>query len=172
MLKPSCRSGGKSLSILKIVEHPAEILETVCEQVTRFDKDLHKLLDNMFETMYEADGVGLAAPQINISKKIAVIDISEDGSGKLELINPFITEMHGEQIGIEGCLSFPGVFGDVNRAMKIKVEAQNRDGEHFLLEAEEFLARAIQHEVDHLNGILFTSKILQYYEIEEVEGGE
>jgi peptide deformylase len=160
------------LSILQIVHYPAEVLETACEVVDEFNENLHKLLDNMFETMYEADGVGLAAPQINIGKQIAVIDISEDGSGKLELINPVIVKATGEQIGLEGCLSFPGVYGDVNRAMNIVVNAQNRFGEAYTIEAEDFLARAIQHEIDHLNGVLFTSKILKYYEIEELEGGE
>jgi peptide deformylase len=165
-------TGGVYLSILQIVQYPAEILETTCNPVVLFDDSLHKLLDDMFETMYEANGVGLAAPQIGIAKQIAVIDITEDQTGKLELINPILTEIHGEQIGVEGCLSFPGVFGDVNRAMTIKGSAKDRYGETFSFEAEDFLARAIQHEIDHLNGILFTSKVLEYYEVEEQEGVE
>ncbi len=157
------------MPILTIIEHPAEVLEKECEKVTKFDRSLIKLLNNMYDTMLEADGVGLAAPQVGVSKQIAIVDIG-DKTGRIDLINPMILEANGEQIGPEGCLSFPGLFGEVKRANTIKVRAQNRRGKTYILEAHGFLARAIQHEIDHLHGILFTSKVLRYYEEGEIEG--
>lgn len=154
---------------LNIVTYPAEVLETVCEKVIEFDRKLVKLLNDMYDTMLEADGVGLAAPQVGIAKQIAIVDIG-DQNGRIELINPVILESRGEQIGPEGCLSFPGLFGDVKRAEYVKVRAQNRRGRIFMMEATGFLARALQHEIDHLNGILFTTKVIRYYEAEELEG--
>ncbi|MCZ0756072.1 peptide deformylase [Anoxybacillus sp. J5B_2022] len=154
---------------LNIVTYPAEVLETVCEKVIEFDRKLVKLLNDMYDTMLEADGVGLAAPQVGIAKQIAIVDIG-DQNGRIELINPVILESRGEQIGPEGCLSFPGLFGEVKRAEYVKVRAQNRRGRIFMLEATGFLARALQHEIDHLNGILFTTKVIRYYEAEELEG--
>jgi peptide deformylase len=155
------------MAIKKIVFHPDPVLETECEEVTIFDKKLKKLISDMFDTMYEADGVGLAAPQIGIAQQIAVVDTGD--SGKLELINPKIVEQSGEQVGPEGCLSFPGVYGDVKRAFTVKVEAQDKKGRHYSITAEDFLARAIQHEIDHLHGVLFTDKITRYYDEEELE---
>ncbi|MFY4773835.1 peptide deformylase [Metabacillus sp. RGM 3146] len=157
---------------LPIVMHPADVLEKPCEKVSAFDKELIKLLKDMHETMLEADGVGLAAPQVGISKRVAVVDIGDE-FGRIELINPKIIEKRGEQTGPEGCLSFPGLYGEVKRADYVKVHAYNRRGKPFTIEADEFLARALQHEIDHLDGILFTSKVLRYYEndeLEEVEG--
>lgn len=154
--------------MLEIVKHPNEVLETPCERVINFDKKLVKLLKDMHETMLIADGVGLAAPQVGVSLQVAVVDIDDD-NGKIELINPVILEQRGEQVGPEGCLSFPGLFGDVTRAEYIKVRAQNRRGKVFLLEADGFLARAIQHEIDHLHGVLFISKVTRYYEENELE---
>lgn len=153
---------------LEIVEYPAEILTVKCEQVTTFDRNLSTLIEQMFTTMAAADGVGLAAPQVNINMQIAVVDIGDE-SGRIELINPIVIEASGEQIGPEGCLSFPGIYGDVKRAYRIKVRAKNRHGKTYILEAEDFLARAIQHEIDHLNGILFTEKVIRYYEEHELE---
>ncbi len=155
------------LAIRKIVTYPAEVLEKPCEKVTEFDKKLTKLVNDMYETMIEADGVGLAAPQIGISKQIAIVDIG-DANGKIELINPTIIEERGEQIGPEGCLSFPDLFGEVTRANYVKVRAQNRRGKVYVLEANGFLARAIQHEIDHLHGILFTSKVTRYLNEDEL----
>ncbi|MBN3555167.1 peptide deformylase [Fictibacillus nanhaiensis] len=157
------------MTILKIVEHPHPVLETECEQVKTFDKKLKKLVKDMFETMYEAEGVGLAAPQIGIAEQIAVVDIGDD-TGQLVLINPVIKKASGSQIGPEGCLSFPGLFGEVERPFNVTVTAQDVDGKAFTIEANDFLARAIQHEIDHLHGILFTSKVIEYYETEELEG--
>lgn len=157
------------MTILKIVEHPHPVLETECEQVKTFDKKLKKLVKDMFETMYEAEGVGLAAPQIGIAEQIAVVDIGDD-TGQLVLINPVIKKASGSQSGPEGCLSFPGLFGEVERPFEVTVTAQDVNGKEFTLKASDFLARAIQHEIDHLHGILFTSKVIEYYETEELEG--
>lgn len=157
---------------LTIVMHPSDVLEKPCEKVTVFDKELVKLLKDMHETMLEEDGVGLAAPQVGVSKRVAVVDIGDE-FGRIELINPKIIEKRGEQTGPEGCLSFPGLYGEVKRADYVKVHAYNRRGKPFTVEANDFLARALQHEIDHLDGILFTSKVLRYYEndeLEEVEG--
>jgi len=156
------------MAVLEIVKHPDEVLETPCERVINFDKKLVNLLKDMHETMLVADGVGLAAPQVGVSLQVAVVDIGDD-TGKIELINPVILEKRGEQVGPEGCLSFPGLYGEVERADYIKVRAQNRRGKIFLLEADDFLARAIQHEIDHLHGVLFTSKVKRYYEAGELE---
>ena len=161
------------MSILQIVHHPSDILETSCERVTRFDPDLHLLLDNMYETMVAADGVGIAAPQVGITKQVAVVDIGEDeNTEKIELINPKIIEAKGKQIDIEGCLSLPGVFGKVSRSQSIKVTAYDRYGHLYQLEADDYLARAIQHEIDHLNGILFTTKVIEYVDESELEWSE
>ncbi|AZV42213.1 MULTISPECIES: peptide deformylase [Peribacillus] len=159
------------MTILPIVMFPEKILKQKCAKVTSFDKNLAKLLNNMYETMVEADGVGLAAPQVGVKKQIAVVEIDEE-SGVIEMINPEILEADGEQTGIEGCLSFPDVYGEVTRPYRVKIRAQNRRGEYYELEAEDFLARAIQHEIDHLHGVLFTSKISRYITAEELEGFE
>jgi peptide deformylase len=156
------------LAILPIVLFPDKILEQKCAKVTSFDKNLAKLLNNMHETMLEADGVGLAAPQVGVKKQIAVVDIGEGGE-VIEMINPEILETSGEQTDPEGCLSFPGIYGEVTRPYKVKIRAQDRRGRMYELEAEDFLARAIQHEIDHLNGVLFTSKITKYLTEEELE---
>lgn len=163
--------GGTILAIKKIVTYPAEILETQCKPVVKFDKKLVRLLDDMYDTMIEYDGVGLAAPQIGLDQRIAIVDI-ENELGTIEMINPRILKTSGEQIGPEGCLSFPELFGEVNRPNYVKIEAFDRKGKKYTLEAEEFLARAIQHEIDHLDGILFTTKISRYLEPDELKGVE
>ncbi|WP_425319818.1 peptide deformylase [Heyndrickxia sporothermodurans] len=157
--------------MLTIVKHPADILEKECEPVTQFDKKLKVLLNDMYETMLSADGVGLAAPQIGIDQQIAVVDIGDD-TGRLNLINPVIIEKSGEQTDVEGCLSFPGLYGTVSRPFYVKVQAQDVKGRTFYIEAEDYLARAIQHEIDHLHGVLFTTKVLKYIDEEELEGYE
>lgn len=156
------------MTVKAIVTYPAEILEQECELVTVFDKKLAKLLNDMYDTMIEFDGVGLAAPQIGINKQIAVVDV-DDESGTIEMINPEILETKGEQNGVEGCLSFPGLYGEVSRPYFVKIKAQDRKGRTYILEAEDYLARAIQHEIDHLHGILFTSKVSRYLEEDELE---
>src|SRR5690606_1007447 len=152
-----------------IVKYPNEILEVECEKVLTFDRKLSKLMKDMYDTMLEADGVGLAAPQVGVPKQIAIVDIGDE-SGLIELINPVILEQRGEQIGPEGCLSFPDLFGEVTRADYVKVRAQNRRGKTFIIEANGFLARAIQHEIDHLHGVLFTTKVNRFYKEGEIEG--
>lgn len=148
------------MAILNIMTVGDEILrEKNTQEVKRFNHILHKLLDDMADTMYEAPGVGLAAPQVGISKKIVVIDV---GEGLLELINPVITKCSGEDIDEEGCLSVPEETGNVLRYACVSVEAQDRHGEKFVIEdATDLLARCLQHEIDHLNGILFIDKKLR-----------
>ncbi|RLQ95792.1 peptide deformylase [Falsibacillus albus] len=156
------------MAVLQIVEHPAAVLEAKCRKVNEYDEKLHQLLDDMYETMVEADGVGLAAPQIGIDQQIAIVEIDEE-SGTIEMVNPEILETKGEQLGIEGCLSFPNLYGEVSRPYYVRIKAFDRNGQAYLLEAEDFLARAIQHEIDHLHGILFTSKVNKYIDEAELE---
>ncbi|MCA0174360.1 peptide deformylase [Bacillus sp. RAR_GA_16] len=154
------------MAIREIVMHPNEVLEVECDPVEDFNKDLHQLLDDMFETMYAADGVGLAAPQIGIPKQVAVVDTREEEA--LELINPTIVKSSGKaEVDLEGCLSFPGLYGEVERPYTITLKAQNRFGKEFKLKAEGFFARAIQHEIDHLHGVLFTEKVIRYVDPEQ-----
>lgn len=144
--------------VYKIVKLGHPVLEQVAEPVQQFDTaELRELVDGMFETMYANKGVGLAAPQVNVSQRVTVIDTSngEDPDAKVVLINPEITRLEGSQLGEEGCLSIPGFREDVKRAMKATIRARNVKGEEFEITGEELLARAMQHEIDHLNGILF-----------------
>jgi peptide deformylase len=144
--------------VYKVVKLGHPVLEQVAEPVTKFDTpELHQLVEDMFETMYAHKGVGLAAPQVNVSQRLTVIDTSagEDPAQRLVIINPEIKKLEGSQIGEEGCLSIPGFREDVKRAMKATVVARNAKGEEFEIAGEELLARALQHEIDHLNGILF-----------------
>ncbi|WML43654.1 peptide deformylase [Neobacillus sp. PS3-40] len=157
------------MAIRKIVMYPADILEQHCQEVKKFDRKLAKVLDDMYDTMIKYDGVGLAAPQIGLDLKIAIVDI-DDESGTIEMMNPRILETAGEQTGPEGCLSFPGLYGEVTRPFYVKIEALDRLGRKFTLEAEDFLARAILHEIDHLDGILFTTKVIRYLTEQELEG--
>ena len=147
--------------IYPIVKYGDSVLEKPAATVSVFDDELQKLIEDMFESMYAAHGVGLAAPQIGISKKIAVIDCSfkEDMSAKMVIINPEIVKKEGRQTHSEGCLSLPDFRENVTRAMKCTVRAQDTEGNWFETEGEELLARAMQHETDHLNGKLFISHI-------------
>ena len=147
--------------IYPIVKFGDPVLDTPGETVTVFDAELKKLLADMFESMYEARGVGLAAPQIGISRRIAVVDVSfkEDAKQKLVLINPEIIHKEGRQTQSEGCLSIPDFRENVTRANKVTVRAQNADGKWFEKTGEGLLARAFLHETDHLNGKLYISHI-------------
>lgn len=143
--------------IREIVKYPDPILQRPTEKITEFNDELRQLADDMFESMYKAAGIGLAAPQIGLSKRITVIDLSnkENPADKIILINPEIVEKEGRQYAEEGCLSLPDIREKVSRAAKVKVRAQDLQGEWFELEGTELLARAFQHEIDHLDGILF-----------------
>lgn len=140
-----------------------EILYKKCKEVKKFDEKLAILLDDMYETMQSANGVGLAAPQIGILKRVVVIDI---GEGRIELINPEIIETSGTQNGSEGCLSFPQVYGEVERPNYVKVKAFDRFGNKFVTEGKELLARAFCHECDHLDGVVFTTRVTKYIDAE------
>jgi len=143
------------VSILTILAFPDKRLRTVASEVSQVDDNIRTLVDDMLETMYAAKGVGLAATQVNVHKRIIVMDISEDKSEPICLINPQIIEKNGTEESEEGCLSVPGFFEKVTRAEHIKVRALGRDGEAFELEASDLLAVCIQHEIDHLEGKLF-----------------
>jgi peptide deformylase len=143
--------------ILKIVKYPEPVLSQPGEPVTEFDDDLRKLVADMFETTYAAQGVGLAAPQVGVSKRLTVIDVSlgKDPKDKLVLINPEIISSEGRLYDEEGCLSFPDIREKVVRAAKVRIRAQDEYGKWFEMDGEELLSRAFQHEIDHLDGILF-----------------
>ncbi len=147
--------------IYPIVKFGDPVLEKSAEAITTFDDDLKRLIDDMFESMYAARGVGLAAPQIGISKRIAVVDVTfkEDPNAKLVLINPEIIHKEGRQRSSEGCLSLPEFREDVTRAQKVTVRAQDAHGKFFEHTGEDLLARAFLHETDHLNGKLYISHI-------------
>lgn len=149
------------MALREIRKDGDEILSKKCKEVTVFDHKLHILLDDMYDTMNKANGVGLAAPQVGILKRVVVIDI---GQGRIELINPQIIKTEGSQTGSEGCLSFPGLFGEVERPEYVKVRALDRNGKEFEVEGHELLARALCHECDHLDGVVFTEHVTQYLE--------
>jgi peptide deformylase len=147
--------------IHEVVKWPDPVLSKPGEKVTVFDAKLKKLTEEMFDSMYAAQGIGLAAPQIAISKRITVIDVSfkKNPADRIVLINPEIVEREGKQVEEEGCLSLPEIREKVSRAAKVKVKAQDVTGEWFEVEGEELLARAFQHEIDHLEGVLFIDRL-------------
>lgn len=144
------------MATYKVVEKEDPILRKISKEVPKITPNVLKLISNMLETMYEYNGVGLAAPQVGVLKRIIVVDI---GDGPIALINPEILERSGSQIGQEGCLSCPDMWGDVDRAQYIKIKGITPEGEEVIFEAEDYLARALQHECDHLDGILFIDKV-------------
>ena len=150
------------MAVLEVMKTGHTVLKQIAEPVEFVNKKIRQLLDDMAETMYKTDGVGLAAPQVNVSKRIIVLD---DGNGLIEVINPEIVKKEGSQIGLEGCLSVPELFGDVERYDKIEVHGINRNNKKIKIKAEGFLARIFQHEIDHLNGILFVEKLVNPNEI-------
>ncbi|MBO7745019.1 peptide deformylase [Paenibacillus sp. MWE-103] len=152
------------MAIRLIVQDPDPVLRERAAVVTKFNSNLHKLLNDMAETMYDAEGVGLAAPQVGISKRVIVVDVGDD-HGLIEMVNPEIVERSGEQLGPEGCLSIANLNGEVRRAQHIKLKGFDRNGAPIELEASDFLARAFQHEVDHLNGVLFTDIAETVYDV-------
>lgn len=144
---------------LDILHYPDPRLRTVAKPVEVVDDEIRRLVDDMFETMYEAPGIGLAATQVNVHRRVIVIDVSEDRSDPRVFINPELLEKDGVEQMQEGCLSVPGYYDLVERAERIRVRALNRDGETFELEADGLLAVCVQHEIDHLNGKLFVDHL-------------
>jgi peptide deformylase len=149
------------MAILDILHFPDPRLRNIAQPVTDVDDTVRQLIDNMFETMYAAPGIGLAATQVNVSQRVVVIDISEDKKQPLCLINPELLELQGVEEMDEGCLSVPGVYETVQRAEKVRVRALDRDGCAFELEADGLLAVCLQHEIDHLDGKLFVDYLSQ-----------
>ena len=143
------------MAILEVLRFPDERLRTIAKQVDKIDKDITTLVDNMFETMRDENGIGLAATQVNVHKRVVVMDVSEEQNEPLVFINPEITHKDGKTTSEEGCLSVPNNFAKVERAEKITLTAQDKSGETFTLEADGLLAICIQHELDHLMGKLF-----------------
>ena len=157
------------MALRKIVEQGDECLTKVCRPVTKFDRRLHDLLDDMAETLADANGAGLAAPQVGILRRVCLV-LDEEAEEYLELINPEIIAQSGEQTGLEGCLSVPGKFGIVTRPYTVRVRAQDRDGAFFEVEDEALTARCFCHEIEHLDGHLFverTDHLLTEEELDE-----
>ncbi|MBE7002924.1 MAG: peptide deformylase [Ruminococcaceae bacterium] len=155
------------MAIRKIVERGDPVLEKKCRSVTEFNKRLHTLLDDMAETLEEAGGVGLAAPQVGVLRRVCIV---EDSEGEIiELINPEVVSTEGEQTGLEGCLSIPGRYGVVTRPYKVRVRAQDRYGETFEIEDEDLTARCFCHEIEHLDGHLFVERCDHLLSDEEVQ---
>ena len=151
-----------------IVKNGDEVLRKKCRDVTVFDDKLWILLDDMYETMQAAQGVGLAAPQVGILRRVVVIDVGDE-HGKIELVNPVITMMKGKQRELEGCLSVPDLWGYVERPAKVRVKAQNRYGKEFEIEGTELLAVALCHEIDHLSGVIFLDKADEVLNSDQLE---
>ena len=156
------------MGLRKILTDKEPALHKVCKPVTSFDNKLFKLLDDMAETLVDSGGVGLAAPQVGILRRVVLVDVGEEESEILELINPEIIETDGEQYGPEGCLSVPGKYGLVKRPYFAKVRAQDRNGEWFEAEGEELIARCFCHELDHLDGIVYTEIMDRFLSDEEL----
>ena len=157
------------MALRKILTDAEPALHKVCKPVEKFDAKLHTLLDDMRETLIESGGVGLAAPQVGILRRVVLVDTEEE---ILELINPSLVETDGEQEGPEGCLSVPGKYGLVKRPYYAKVKAQDRDGNWYEAEGEELIARCFCHELDHLDGIIYTEVMERYLTEEELQFDE
>lgn len=152
------------MAIRTIRELGDDVLRKKCRIVEEIDDRILVLLDDMADTLYDSNGVGLAAPQVGVLKRIAVIDV---GDGLIELINPEIIAQSGVQDGAEGCLSVPGKYGNVKRPKKVTVRATDRNGNEFEITGEDLLARAFCHELDHLDGVVFVDKVSKYVEVED-----
>lgn len=155
------------MAIRNIRKDGDEILRKKSREVDVITDKIRVLLDDMAETMYKANGAGLAAPQVGVLKRLVVIDV---GEGLIKLINPVIKSCSGQQRVVEGCLSIPGVWGEVDRPQNVTVEALNPDGEKIMIEGEGLLAQALCHEIDHLDGVLFKDKVVRFLDKEEIEG--
>ena len=157
------------MGLRKILTDRDSALHKVCKPVEKFDRKLHKLLDDMAETLENANGVGLAAPQVGILRRVVIVDTGEE---ILELVNPELLATDGEQVGPEGCLSVPGKYGLVKRPYWAKVRAQDRNGDWYEAEGEELIARCFCHELDHLDGIVYTQVMDRFLTEEELEYDE
>ena len=157
------------MGLRKILTDKEPALHKVCKPVENFDRKLHNLLDDMRETLIDSNGVGLAAPQVGILRRVVLVDTGEE---ILELVNPELLETDGEQVGAEGCLSVPGKYGLVKRPYYAKVRAQDRYGDWYEAEGEEIIARCFCHELDHLDGILYTQIMDRYMTDEELSADE
>ena len=156
------------MGLRKILTDQEPALHKVCKPVTNFDSKLFKLLDDMRDTLIESGGVGLAAPQVGILRRVVLVDVGEEDNEIVEFINPVMLETDGEQYGPEGCLSVPGKYGLVKRPMYAKVRAQDRNGDWFEAEGEELIARCFCHELDHLDGIVYTEVMDRFLTEEEL----
>ena len=156
------------MALRNIVEQGDPCLNKVCRPVTEFNRRLHTLLDDMLDTLAEANGAGLAAPQVGVLRRVCIV-MDDESEEYLELINPEIIAVEGEQIGTEGCLSSPGEYGVVTRPMTVTVRAMNRKGETVTYTGSELLARAFCHEIDHLDGVLFKDKASKMLAAEEMK---
>ncbi|MGN1118902.1 MAG: peptide deformylase [Oscillospiraceae bacterium] len=156
------------MAVREILLFGNDVLRQHCEEVTSFDEELWTLLDDMHETMLNAQGIGLAAPQIGVAKRVVVIDLDDD-NGVIELVNPVITLMRGKQLEPEGCLSLPEKSGVVKRPARVHVKAFNRYGKRVHYHGTGLLARAFCHEIDHLNGILYADKVIEWVKEDEEE---
>ena len=157
------------MGLRKILTDKEPALHKVCKPVDTFDSKLHKLLDDMRETLIDSNGVGLAAPQVGILRRVVLVDTGDE---ILELVNPELLETDGEQVGAEGCLSVPGKYGLVKRPYYAKVRAQDRNGQWYEAEGEEIIARCFCHELDHLDGILYTQIMDRYLTEEELNADD
>lgn len=163
------------MALRKIVEKGDDVLNKKSREVVKFDERLSVLIDDMIETLRDSGGVGLAAPQVGVLRRVVVVEIDHEKGEIIELINPEIIETSGKQVGLEGCLSLPGKWGIASRPYKAKVKAFNRNGEKFTVEGEGLTARAFCHELDHLDGVLYDEKaerMLFPEEIEKLNSGE
>lgn len=155
------------MGIRNIVTEGDEVLRKRSKEVSEINDRIRELFEDMKETLYKTgNGIGLAAPQVGILKRMIVIDLG-DGNGPMEIINPVILEQQGEQVEVEGCLSVPGVFGEVKRPARMVVEYTNLKGKKVKVDATDLLARCLSHEIDHLDGILFTDKVIRYVKLSE-----
>ena len=160
------------MGLRKILTDQEPALHKVCKPVTNFDSKLFKLLDDMRDTLIESGGVGLAAPQVGILRRLVLVDVGMEDNEIVEFINPEMIETDGEQYGPEGCLSVPGKYGLVRRPMYAKVRAQDRNGDWFEAEGEELIARCFCHELDHLDGIVYTEVMDRFLTEEELNADE
>jgi peptide deformylase len=158
------------MAVLPILKHPDPVLRRKAKRVSHVDESLNRLIDNMIETMYQASGAGLAAPQVGVSLKIAVIGLPDEDV--IVLVNPELVKKSGERVVIEGCLSVPGYRGEIKRAEKVTVKALDRNGKAFRIKAEELLAEVLEHEIDHLNGVLYLDHLESTDKLEKIEMDE